>query len=609
MWVSPDRASSLPALWRLLLGLALYYGLANGLRQEPQRRWLPLIVLLASLALTALTLLGTAWQAVRFFNLPQLYNYLPRLLRDVQDQNAFHPRTMGLALGAWLPLPLALCWFGRGRRYRLLASAASLAMGLTLLLTQSLQAAVGLACALLFLGFCWRRWFLLAAPLLLVALAWSLSAYGLPRVAQAALSVNSPLGIAASLRLDMWSRALAMIRDLPYTGIGLDAFPTVQWNFYPGVLLGPEPHAHNLFLQVALDLGLPGLLAFLWLLGSLASVAYASQDTPHTAAESTPHTAAESTPHTAAESTPHTAAGVTPHTAAEDTLPCAASHTPANPQHRALLLGALAGVVSYVGTGFLDTMWTAKPAVLLWVLLGLQAALSAPAQPAGPPSTGRLAARLWRRALSPLLLFALLLPGLLLSRGAPWVNLAAARAHPLLLAVRASAPSVAPSGLPALAQPGQPPSALQSAPSVPESLTSLSADLQQAVHLDPTNAQMHHLLGLTLAWTGQQPEALSALRQRVALDGHDPLARYAPFELWQRRLAGEPQRDRWEDLAWVYGHWVSRFPLRAENHVLLALVRAEQQGRTQEAERFLRLALERRAQPAGLLWYGLEAMR
>jgi putative inorganic carbon (HCO3(-)) transporter len=60
-----------------------------------------------------------------------------------------------------------------------------------------------------------------------------------------------------------------MIQDFPLTGIGMGAFETVANRLYPFFLLGPDadaPHAHNIFLQVAVDLGIPGLAAWLGLL-------------------------------------------------------------------------------------------------------------------------------------------------------------------------------------------------------------------------------------------------------------------------------------------------------------------------------------------------------
>jgi putative inorganic carbon (HCO3(-)) transporter len=68
-------------------------------------------------------------------------------------------------------------------------------------------------------------------------------------------------------RLMVWSRALSMIRDFPFTGVGMGTFLPVAETLYalydPSGSLG---HAHNLFLQVAVDLGFPGLVAWLAIL-------------------------------------------------------------------------------------------------------------------------------------------------------------------------------------------------------------------------------------------------------------------------------------------------------------------------------------------------------
>jgi putative inorganic carbon (HCO3(-)) transporter len=67
-------------------------------------------------------------------------------------------------------------------------------------------------------------------------------------------------------RLEIWSRAVYAIQDFALTGIGIGAFHRVIPLLYPYVQIsfGVEvPHAHNLVLQVAVDLGLPGLIAYL----------------------------------------------------------------------------------------------------------------------------------------------------------------------------------------------------------------------------------------------------------------------------------------------------------------------------------------------------------
>jgi len=71
-------------------------------------------------------------------------------------------------------------------------------------------------------------------------------------------------------RVEIWSRALYAIQDFPFTGCGLGTFREVVWLLYPLFRIPPDQdiaHAHNIFLQVALDTGIPGLIAYLALLG------------------------------------------------------------------------------------------------------------------------------------------------------------------------------------------------------------------------------------------------------------------------------------------------------------------------------------------------------
>jgi hypothetical protein len=71
-------------------------------------------------------------------------------------------------------------------------------------------------------------------------------------------------------RVEIWNRALYAIQDFPFTGCGLGTFRRVVHILYPLFLASPDfdiAHAHNIFLQTALDLGLPGLVAYLALLG------------------------------------------------------------------------------------------------------------------------------------------------------------------------------------------------------------------------------------------------------------------------------------------------------------------------------------------------------
>lgn len=74
-----------------------------------------------------------------------------------------------------------------------------------------------------------------------------------------------------AVRMDLWRSALEMLRDHPLTGIGPAAFG-LELRLYRQPLLGRDhvATAHNLYLNTAAEMGLPGILILVWLLVALA---------------------------------------------------------------------------------------------------------------------------------------------------------------------------------------------------------------------------------------------------------------------------------------------------------------------------------------------------
>ena len=277
LWASVDLSLSLPLFYRIVWGIALFYAVVNTVPSEAQActersRSVRLVVtgLLAFVAvLSLMSLVGTNWNRTKLVSLP-IYSYLPALITGESGfpVGGFHPNIVAGTLAPFIPLALALAFFAErgGRRHvgkRVLLVLLAALLSLTVFLTQSRGAWLGLGMGMLvFMLLLNRRWWWLVL-LCGLAVVVAVSVFWGAGLEEAFLRLDTT-GSGTS-RLEVWNRALYMIRDMPFTGVGLGTFSLILDTFYPSFLAGPGariPHAHNLFLQVAVDLGLPGMFAF-----------------------------------------------------------------------------------------------------------------------------------------------------------------------------------------------------------------------------------------------------------------------------------------------------------------------------------------------------------
>src|SRR5207253_4762678 len=78
----------------------------------------------------------------------------------------------------------------------------------------------------------------------------------------------NPLRQTGGFRLDLWLSSLQMVRDHPLLGVGLDNFAYLYQQVYLREAAAAEPnlsHPHNWLLNFWLELGMLGLIAFIWL--------------------------------------------------------------------------------------------------------------------------------------------------------------------------------------------------------------------------------------------------------------------------------------------------------------------------------------------------------
>ncbi len=276
--VSADRETSLLAYGELLGGVAVFYGLVNGLCAPPRTRdlyqaiWL---FLLLGAGMGLVGILGLRYSE-KFFSIPSLLSIVPHLDFPFFNPSGFTPNIVAGAVAPVIPL----CWAaaaGRdesvSRPRRVVLFGLSLVLCAVVVLTQSRGAVLGLAAAMVVL-ILWRVpraiWL---APLGVISAASAFYWLGAENTEN--LFLTSEASAKAVGRFELWNRALSMLQDFPFTGIGLGRFQDIIVRMYPVFLnstSAPLPHAHNLYLQTGVDYGLPGLVAFLGLVTSALGV-------------------------------------------------------------------------------------------------------------------------------------------------------------------------------------------------------------------------------------------------------------------------------------------------------------------------------------------------
>ncbi|MGB7218068.1 MAG: O-antigen ligase family protein [Vicinamibacterales bacterium] len=278
------------------LGILLFWAMVRWVTTPARLRAAVATLVLAGAALAVLGLLGANWVPIAKFEvLNAIVQRLPRAIRGVPGaEEGFNANAVAGCLVLFVPLQVALlmgaakpslpAWqpSDERRKWETVVQAFLLVLTAgTLLLTQSRGAWLGLvAAAVAFFAWYSRLTRTLAAAIVVGILVLT-ATLGLERTTNLAVS-RSGTGMANSVptRIEIWSRAIYGIQDFPFTGMGMNTFRRVMPVLYPAFLTPPDwdvAHAHNHLLQAALDLGLPGLVAYgsIWIVvGSLLIVVY-----------------------------------------------------------------------------------------------------------------------------------------------------------------------------------------------------------------------------------------------------------------------------------------------------------------------------------------------
>ncbi len=288
--VTVDAALSLPKVYGVVLCVAFFYAIAHAIRTRRDLAWAMMWLVIVCAAIALAGLVGTDWAQGKIVSASFIYDHLPRFVQNIPRSIAggFARNGVGGTLAFVVPLLAALA-VGQYSVFRIqysecensnapntehwklntvLTLGALLLAVVTLALTQSRGGILGTVAGLLVVAV-WRErkfvWVIGAGALALIALI--ALGYG-GALLDFVLRMDARSATLAS-RLEVWQRGLMMVRDFPYTGIGIGTYNAIAHLMYPFFIAAPDelvPHAHNQFLQVAVDLGIPGLIAYVGLL-------------------------------------------------------------------------------------------------------------------------------------------------------------------------------------------------------------------------------------------------------------------------------------------------------------------------------------------------------
>lgn len=174
-----------------------------------------------------------------------------------------NPNMLGEYLILIIPIAVGM-FIGRGEGLRRFQAFLCLgAMGACLVFTWSRGAWLGLIFAALLFLFMWHRrsvWVIVAGVASIPFLPYVLPASIVARFT----SIGNMGDSSTSYRVYIWRATVNMIKDNFLTGIGIggDAWNRV-YPLYSYLGVEAAPHSHNLYLQIWLELGIAGMLAFL----------------------------------------------------------------------------------------------------------------------------------------------------------------------------------------------------------------------------------------------------------------------------------------------------------------------------------------------------------
>lgn len=259
---SPYPLESLSATESIIRKIALYYLVVCGIKDLSMAKRLIAILLIAA-SIEAIYIICQYFWGFKLFGI---------IIHDGVSKGLIYNRALGGALGIILPVGISFFLFSQNFYRRIIFGLISLLISLLLLLTSTRGAWMGVAIAIGFIGIFKARKILLFIILVLILLFFISPKQTVNRSERLPDRLLSIFKYENNLcRMYLFRDTLKIIKDNPLFGIGPGNFKKVYYSKYLSSEISAlkefgHKHCHNNFLNVAVEGGLLGLGAFIWLI-------------------------------------------------------------------------------------------------------------------------------------------------------------------------------------------------------------------------------------------------------------------------------------------------------------------------------------------------------
>jgi len=255
--VAPDTRDAL-GVWKAFIiePVLFYLVVVNVMKRESDQKNMLYCLGLSVIGLAVIALLQYvgAWPA-----LEPWISESPKRVSSIFG----YPNALGLFVAPVTGLMLGLLTLSRRRISLAFVTVVTIAGLVAIATSVSRGAVMGLAASILWLAIVgdYKRRIVIGLLILIGLMAL------LPASRRLAVSVITGSDTSTDVRLALWQGTWSLLKDRPIVGAGLAGFPVVYDQYRLARHTELLQYPHNIFLNVWVELGLLGLLVFLWGLG------------------------------------------------------------------------------------------------------------------------------------------------------------------------------------------------------------------------------------------------------------------------------------------------------------------------------------------------------